>query len=172
MMDKASAVVASMSIVLALGAGCVMALQPAVNGRLSQHCSHNLQASVISFGVGFAALLIMGFVLQIGMPKLDRLTEVPWWAWTGGLLGAYMVTVSLWVAPSLGATRWIALVLAGQITLSLVLDHFGWLGYAQHPLTLRRVLAVGCLVIGVWGVMKTSDTKQVSETQIKKVEKL
>lgn len=171
-MDKASAVLASLSIVLALGAGCVMALQPAVNGRLSQYCSHNLQASVISFGVGFAALLILGSVLQIGQPKLEQLVAVPWWGWTGGLLGAYMVTVSLWVAPSLGATRWIALVLAGQITLSLVLDHFGWLGYAQHPLTLRRVLAVGCLVLGVWGVMKTDGAKQKSDHQAEKVEKL
>ncbi|GAB5403310.1 MAG: DMT family transporter [Aureliella sp.] len=168
-MDKASAVLASLSIVLALGAGCVMALQPAVNGRLSQFCTHNLQASVISFGVGFAALLIIGCVLQIGVPKLGQLSDVPWWGWTGGLLGAYMVTVSLWVAPSLGATRWIALVLAGQITLSLVLDHFGWLGYAQHPLTLRRVLAVGCLVLGVWGVMKTDSVKQNSGPPAEKV---
>ena len=171
-MDKASAVLASLSIVLALGAGGVMALQPAVNGRLSQFCSHNLQASVISFGVGFTALLLLGCTLQIGLPKFDRLADVPWWGWTGGLLGAYMVTVSLWVAPTLGATRWIALVLAGQITLSLVLDHFGWLGYAQHPLTLRRVLAVGCLVLGVWGVMKTDGPKQESEYQAEKVEKL
>jgi hypothetical protein len=36
-----------------------------------------------------------------------------------------MVTVSLLVAPRLGATRWIAFELAGQIALSLVLDHFG-----------------------------------------------
>lgn len=152
-MEKATTVLASLSILLALGAGGVMALQPAVNGRLSEFCSHNLQASVISFAVGLSTLLILGGALQIGFPQPSQLMQVPWWAWTGGVLGAYMVTVSLWIAPALGATRWIALVLAGQVALSLVLDHFGWLGYAQNPLTLRRLLAAICLAVGVWGVM-------------------
>lgn len=152
-MEKANTLLAGLSILLALGAGGVMALQPAVNGRLSEFCSHNLQASVISFAVGLSTLLMLGLVLQIGFPRPSQLMEVPWWAWAGGVIGAYMVTVSLWIAPSLGATRWIALVLAGQVALSLVLDHFGWLGYAQHPLTLRRLLAAVCLAVGVWGVM-------------------
>lgn len=153
-MDKSTALVASLAVLLALGAGGVMALQPAVNGRLASHCSHKLQASVISFGTGFLALLVVGSVMRIGVPTLSQLQSVPWWAWTGGLLGTYMVTVSLLVAPSLGATRWIALVLASQITLSLALDHFGWLGYARTPVNSMRVLGVICLALGAWLVMK------------------
>ncbi len=144
----------SFGAVLALGAGFVMAVQPAVNARLSEHCTHRLQASVISFGTGFLALLIIGTVLQIGIPEFSRLKAVPIWAWSGGILGTYMVTVSLLVAPSLGATRWIALVLAGQVTLSLVLDHFGLIGYQQHTFNWQRLLGVVCLVAGAIIVMK------------------
>jgi transporter family-2 protein len=153
-MEKMSPVFTGLAIVLGLGAGCLMAMQPAVNGRLSEFCSHKLQASLISFGVGFLALLALGTFLRIGLPDTRQLSQVPWWGWTGGLIGAYMVTVSLWVAPSLGATRWIALVLAGQVTLSLALDHFGLLGFAEHAFTVKRLLGVAVLAAGVWIVME------------------
>jgi bacterial/archaeal transporter family-2 protein len=152
LMEKLGGAVAWVSIALALGAGCAMAVQPAVNARLAERCNHPLQASVISFATGLAALLFVGLVMQIGLPSADRLKTLPGWAWTGGLIGTYMVTVSLLVAPKLGATRWIALVLAGQIGLSLMLDHFG-AGYLQHPLNAMRLLGVVCVAIGVWLVM-------------------
>jgi transporter family-2 protein len=153
-MDKTSVVLSGLATLLALAAGGAMALQPAVNAKLASHCSHPLQASIISFGTGLVALLMLGLVLQVGLPSLGRLQSLPPWAWIGGLLGTYMVTVSLLVAPTLGATRWIALVLTGQITLSLVLDHFGWVGYSQHPLTWQRMLGLLCLAAGVVIVMK------------------
>lgn len=152
-MDKLPSLVATAGVALALVAGCVMALQPAVNGRLASQCQHPLQASLISFGSGFIALLIVCFALGVGIPSFPSLRSLPWWAWTGGLLGTYMVTVSLLVAPKLGATRWIALVLAGQIALSLLLDHFGFMGYTQHSFSWLRMAGVSCVALGVWIVM-------------------
>lgn len=152
-MEKLSVSTAWIFIILALGAGCVMALQPSVNARLASRCEHPLQASIISFGTGFIALLIMGLFFQIGLPNATKLHSVPTWAWTGGLLGTYMVTISMLIAPRLGATRWIALVLAGQIALSLLLDHFGWVGYAQHQITFLRLLGIGLVFVGVILVM-------------------
>lgn len=154
MMEKYSAIITSLGAVLALGAGGLMSLQPAVNARLSANCSHKLQASIISFGTGFVALVLLGILMRIGFPAPSRLKLVPVWAWTGGIIGAYMVTVSLLFAPGLGATRWIALVLTGQIVLSLVLDHFGLIGYSQHFFTWQRLVGVLCLVAGVLIVMR------------------
>lgn len=153
-MDKTSTLMTSLAVLFALGAGCAMALQPAVNAKLASQCSHPLQASIISFGTGLLALLSVGGLLQIGVPTAAKLQTLPVWAWAGGLLGTYMVTVSLLVAPSLGATRWIALVLTGQILLSLVLDHFGLVGYSQHALTWQRIVGLLCLAAGIVMVMK------------------
>ena len=142
------------AIALALAAGGAMALQPAVNGRLASQCQHPLQASIISFGTGFVALVLVGALLRIGWPVPQKLLTLPVWAWAGGLLGTYMVTVSLLVAPRLGAVRWIALVLSGQIALSLVLDHFGLIGYPQQPMNVHRILGVVLVVLGVFLVMR------------------
>ncbi len=148
-MDKSNLALAWLSILLAVAAGCAMALQPAANARLASRCEHPLQASIISFGTGLIALLAVGWLFQIGFPHPSKLQTLPAWAWTGGLIGTYMVTVSLLVAPRLGATRWIALVLGGQIALSLILDHFGWVGFAQHPMSWLRLTGVLCLFSGV-----------------------
>ncbi len=153
-MEKFSTALIALSLVGALGAGGVMALQPAVNGKLASHCEHALQASIISFGTGFTALLLIGILLRIGLPVPDKLRMLPWWAWTGGLLGTYMVTVSLLVAPRLGATRWLALVLTGQIVLSLVLDHFGLLGFNKQPVNWERTLGISLVIAGAWLVMR------------------
>ncbi len=153
-MDKEFGLMTLIGVLLAVGAGCVMALQPAVNGRLASQCGHPLQASLISFGTGFLALLAVCLMLGVGAPSPARLSTLPWWAWGGGLLGTYMVTISLLIAPQLGATRWLVLVLAGQITLSLMLDHFGWLGFAQQSLSWRRIVGVALLLLGVLLVMR------------------
>ncbi len=155
-MDKYSSLFVGLAMLLALGAGGVMALQPAVNGRLASQCEHPLQASLISFGTGFVALGLVILVMRIGLPTPNRLVQLPWWAWGGGLLGTYMVTVSLLIAPQIGATRWLVLVLAGQIILSLLLDHFGWLGFPEQPINWRRILGVLLLVLGVVLVVQKS----------------
>jgi transporter family-2 protein len=151
-MEKLAGASTWLGILLALVAGCVMALQPMVNGRLVGQCGHPLQASIISFATGLLALLLLGVSMRVGYPVPSKLQSLPLWAWTGGLLGTYMVTVSLLVAPRLGATRWMALVLAGQIALSLILDHFG-AGYAQHAISPLRMAGVLCIVVGVYLVM-------------------
>ena len=65
-----------------------------------------------------------------------------------------MVTVSLLVAPRMGATRWIALVLTGQIALSILLDHFGLIGFSRQPINWPRLLGIACVIAGVLIVMK------------------
>ena len=42
----------------------------------------------------------------------------------------------------------IALVVAGQVICSLLLDHFGLFGLAIHPLSARRFAAAALLIAG------------------------
>lgn len=140
---------------LAVLGGFAMAVQPAVNGTLATRCEHPLQASIISFGTGLLALCVVALVLRVGWPSPSRLSGLAPWAWTGGLLGTYMVTVSLLVAPRIGSANWLALVIAGQLGLSLLLDHYGWIGFRLHPLTWQRFLGACCLALGVYLVLRS-----------------
>ena len=76
--------------------------------------------------------------------------HVPLWAWFGGLFGAFYVAISTIVAAELGAASLLALALAGQLAMALVVDHFGWLGLPENPVTWVRLSGVVLLAIGAW----------------------
>ena len=81
---------------------------------------------------------------------MTRLHPCRCWAWFGGLFGAFYVAISTVVAAQLGTTSLLALALLGQLATALVIDHFGWLGLPEHPITLIRLAGVGLLGAGVW----------------------
>ena len=68
-------------------------------------------------------------------PSTGSLAGAPWWVWVGGLLGAFYVLGSVVAAPKLGAATLVAVILAGQAFASLLVDHFGWVGFEENPIT-------------------------------------
>lgn len=137
-------------ILMALAAGFCMPVQAGINAQLSLWTRSPVLAATVSFAVGTLALC--GFVLatRTPLPAPGGLAAAPWWVWVGGVLGAYFVAATVILAPKLGATSMLALILAGQMVSSLALDHFGWLGYPVHPISGLRLLGVGLIVAGVY----------------------
>jgi transporter family-2 protein len=130
---------------LALLAGACITIQPGVNSQLQLTWAKSLiLAAFINFLVGASCFLICLLVTRTPVPPLPA-KFVPW-HWTGGILGAAIVSASLYAAPRLGAVALIGLLLAGQVGVSLILDHFGLLGYAQKSITWQRML--GAVLVG------------------------
>ena len=69
--------------------------------------------------------------------------------WMGGLFGATYVAASALLAPRLGSAPLLALLVGGQLLMSLVLDHYGWVGFAAHEMNVWRVVGAVLLVAGV-----------------------
>lgn len=131
----------------ALVAGALIALQFGVNAALRGFlCAESpFYATLISYAVGTLASLGCLLAARPAWPAWGRVTAVPWWAWTGGAIGVGYVTASVLLAPKLGATRLIVLVVAGQVLASVALDHFGLIGYAVRPFNAWR--AGGCVLM-------------------------
>ena len=134
---------------LAAAAGAALTIQAAINGVLGEGTSHPLWAAAISNSVGLIALLALGALIRAPLPTLGALAALPWWAWTGGAVGAIYVASSIVVIPKLGAATLVALVVAGQMLTSLVLDHFGALGLQEQALTATRACGALLLIAGV-----------------------
>ena len=127
-------------------AGATLAVQAGINSQLQLTWAKNpVLAACVSFCVGALGLLVYTLAARVPLPPLPE-KFVPW-HWIGGLLGAVLVTVTVYVAPRLGATTMIGLILAGQIGSGLVLDHFGLLGYTQKLINWQRLL--GAVLVGV-----------------------
>jgi bacterial/archaeal transporter family-2 protein len=134
-------------LLFALAAGAMLPLQFGINAQLATWVGSSARAALVSFVVGALTLLVAVLVAARGWP--DRAGDAPWWVWIGGALGAFYVLGSIVTAPKLGAVTLVALILAGQAIASLLVDHFGWVGFEEHPITPLRVLGVLLLAGGV-----------------------
>lgn len=129
--------------------GVVLPVQVGVNAQLRVGVGHPMVAATLSFAVGTLGLLAVTAVLRPGLPAVSAMARIPWWTWTGGLLGALYIASTIVLAPKLGAAALLAAIVAGQMLASLVLDHFGLLGFPVLPVTPVRVAAVLLIIIGV-----------------------
>ncbi len=134
---------------LALAAGAVLIIQVGVNSALRSALGSPVVAAFASFLVGSLALACFLLLARTPWPVRAQLSAVPAWAWLGGLLGAFYVVTTIVVGPRLGAAALLALVVLGQLSASLLVDHFGWLGFPQHPLTAVRLAGAALLFSGV-----------------------
>ncbi|WOI52410.1 DMT family transporter [Parvularcula sp. LCG005] len=136
-------------IVLGLLTGCAFATQGAVNGRLAAHLGGAPMAALVSFTVGWMALLVLNLALRSPLPATAGFSAIPWWAWLGGFMGAFGVASAAFSVPHIGVATWVAAIIAGQLVCALFLDQIGAFGQAVREITPGRLLGVVFLVAGV-----------------------
>ena len=141
-----------MGLGLALFIGMLLPLQALINASLGKQTTGPLFASLGSFAVGTLVLCVWWLATK---PSFDAaaLVRVPWWAWTGGMIGALYVAGATLLIPRMGAAALICAVVFGQVVGSLLLDHFGVL-HARTPIDTLRVVGALLVVAGALLVVK------------------
>jgi transporter family-2 protein len=136
-------------IFLAILAGMAMPTQAAINSRLAESVQSPVLAAFISFAVGTVALFV--YILLAGVPLGNLATSktAPLVAWTGGFLGAFFVSVMVSVVPRIGVALTFSLAIGGQMLVTLLIDHFGWLGVPTKEINMMRVFGAALITIGV-----------------------
>ena len=138
---------ALLSLILAVIGGALLAIQAPTNAILGKASGSPIIAAFISFLIGTVAL---GAAVSVTSGKLfaPGLKQVPWYAWLGGFYGAFFVAVAAFGAPRVGIGVLLTAAIAGQLASALLLDHYGLLGLARHPITLSRGLGFALVVVG------------------------
>ena len=129
--------------------GGLLALQVGLNAVMRSHTGTALSAALINFLIGSVALAAVLFATRMPLPTGAQLAGAPWWAWLAGLGGAVYVASSAVLGPLIGGAAFLACVVAGQMAGSLLLDHYGWVGFPERPLTTARMLGAALVVLGV-----------------------
>jgi transporter family-2 protein len=139
-MDRALALVATLLV------GGLVAFQAPANNLLSRH--------VGDLGAAFTSLLVSTVivgVLLLGAGQAGELRGLaeyrPEYA-LGAIAGAAIVLISLITVRELGATGVAALLVAGQLVVSVGLDRLGILGLETTSVSLTRMAGVALLVVG------------------------
>ena len=132
-----------MGLVAFLG-GVLNTVQSGSNATLAKSLGQPILAAIVVSIANVALYLAVSPFVGFGMPK-GNLGAVPWWAWLGGLFGATYVLASIFLAEKLGAAIFIGLTVTAAVITSVVMDHFGLVGFKQHTLGIGRV--VGCALM-------------------------
>jgi transporter family-2 protein len=133
--------------------GSLIALQAPINSGLGK-VTGTMPAAAISFTVG--TLLLVAIVVVTGETgNVSRAFDVKWYYLIGGVLGAAYVTTVLLTVRTLGAGGVTAATVAGQLTMSVIIDRVGFLGLEETPITLTRVIGVLLLFAGTVLVIRT-----------------
>ena len=137
-----------LSMIAVVIAGGATALQAPTNAKMMTAVGSPVNAAFVSFAVGTAALGLLAVILQ-AKPDMAAARNLPWYAWIGGLYGAVFVVAAAWGVPRLGVALTITLMVAGQLLISLFLDHFGAFGVPRSPINLGRLAGVALVIGGV-----------------------
>ena len=138
----------------AVVSGCLSASITGVYAQLSgvvvAHGGNPMQATTVAFFVATMVLLLFctlnGSVRLIGK-AFSR--EYPWWMWTGGLCGAIIVFGNAWLVAHVGVGVFIMALLVGQLALSQLMEHYGWLGSPRKRITWLQIVGILLMLAGV-----------------------
>jgi transporter family-2 protein len=136
-------------LLLALVAGAMMPTQAAINNKMAVTVGSPILAAFISFLVGTIALLVYAVATGVPLGDMASAKNATPIAWAGGILGAFFVASAVILVPRIGVAMTFSLIIAGQMLITLVLDHYGFLGLEERPISIPRVLGILLITGGV-----------------------
>ena len=136
-------------LLIALLAGAMMPTQAATNNKMAAFVDSPVLAAFVSFVVGTVALLAYVILSGIPLVNLTGVKDAPMIAWVGGLLGAFFVAAAVTLVPRLGIAMTFSLIIAGQMIVTLVIDHFGLLGVPVKEVSVARIGGILLITGGV-----------------------
>ena len=140
---------------IAILLGVLLTTQVATNTQLGKALSNDFIPAAVNMAIGLLATCILTWVVTSEWPGREMVRAAPWYTWVaGGLLGTAYLTGNILLAPNLGAGALVGLVVSGQILFSVLLDHFGWIGFEQHQAGAARLIGCGFMVAGVFLISK------------------
>jgi transporter family-2 protein len=133
----------------AILAGALNAVQAGSNATLAKTLGQPVAAALVIAAVATTTYLATIPFLGLSWPGQERIAQVPWWAWSGGVLGAFYILSTLFVAEKVGSATYIGLTVTAAIVASVILDHFGLVGFEVREAGFGRIAGAGLMVVGI-----------------------
>lgn len=130
--------------------GLANAVQTGANSSLGKALDNKFAAALCILAGSISTILVAGLLSgRLGLPAMDKVAGAPWWAWTGGTLAAAFVLAQLFMAEQVGAAVFMTIVVTAAVTMSLVMDHYGLLGFKEHAAGWGRIVGAGLMFAGL-----------------------
>lgn len=136
----------SLPFLVAAISGVAMAVQGTLNSSLSQKTTL-LSATLVVHVIG--TLVALGAVLGGRVPLLEHhWSSVPWYLYLGGVLSVIIVGLVAVSIPKVGVCNATTAIIIGQVSMAVLIDHFGWLGASKLPWSPWQFLGICFFAVG------------------------
>jgi len=136
-------------VTAALGLGVLISIYTPMISSSSSILGSSLAGSVVFFFIAFASSVALLF-LTGDSRALINISNIPTIYFISGVLSAVVIFGVSLLVPVLGLRRFIILMIAGQIIMSVIAGHFGFLGVPRDPLTIKKVIGFIFVVLGIY----------------------
>ena len=141
------------AVALTAVVGGMVALQGPINSGLGKAIG-NQQAAFFSFATGTIILAVIAGLARGGYGQIAEARTLAPQYLIGGALGACYVSLVLVTVRTLGAGGIVAASIAGQLTMSVIIDQFGLLGLDKDPISAMKAIGVLMLAAGTLLVVR------------------
>ena len=138
---------------LAIASGLANPFQSGVNAELNKQLTRPLWTGLIVYATGLIGLLLVQLFVREPIPG-SRMASVPWWAWLGGAISLISTIIGLMIAQKMGSGIFTGLSVTASLVTSVALDHFGLIGFKQHPASPARIAGCALMIAGVWMIAR------------------
>ncbi|MDR3584426.1 MAG: DMT family transporter [Desulfosporosinus sp.] len=136
----------SLPFLVAAISGIAMAIQGTINSSLSQKTSL-LSATLLVHIIGTLVALIA--VLAWRSPLLKyHWVSVPWYLYLGGILSVLIVGLVAVSIPKIGVCNATTAIIIGQVSMAVLIDHFGWFGMNRLSWTPFQLIGIALFAAG------------------------
>lgn len=137
-------------LVVILG-GMGLSVEAGLLGPLG-HEVGELWATLSIFGVG--AALTFFLMLFFSPRESPSFFSQPPLLLIGGILGPIYVVILTVVTPVIGIALTMIGILAGQVSKSLIIDHYGLFGTTERKIDNKRMIALGFIIAALFFMAK------------------
>ena len=138
-------------ILIGLAGGVAVGLQSPLASMISQRLG--LFESVFIVHVG-GALIALIPLLIFGGGKLAEWRSLPWYVLFAGVFGLIVIGSISFMIPRIGIAAAITTIVAGQLLVGTILDHYGLLDSAGRSMDVTRAFGLTVVLVGVWLTVK------------------
>jgi transporter family-2 protein len=138
-------------ILIGLAGGVAVGLQSPMASILTQRLGVFESIFIVHAG---GALIALVPLLYYAGGKVSQWRSVPWYTLGAGAFGLVVIAAISYMIPRVGVAASITTVVAGQLLVGILLDHFGLLGASVRTLDSTRLLGIAVVMLGVWLTVK------------------
>jgi transporter family-2 protein len=144
-------------LLLVVFAGAVLCAQSAINGRLGAEVGV-LESAWLTFTVGAMVSFLLAFYFEPAHAL--NLFSAPRWQVIGAFFGVVYMLVIVFAMPRIGTAAATVSVISGQLLMSLLIDHFGWLSNPVIPLGTSRAAALVLLAVALYLIYQSNAARE------------